>query len=198
MNDEPAKITRRTMIKLASASLAATVANRLQDAAASASPTASIMSPIHNVPNGQDRLGTRLMVEGVVPLDRKVTTEDTNGGMLIYEHKDVRKGGPPRHLHYDQDEWLYALVGEFVVEIGDERLVLRQGDSVLAPRNVPHAWAHMSDEPATLLFIAQPAGSMEAFFKKISGDEGPFEWTELERIYTAHGMKLLGKPIKIG
>ncbi len=156
------------------------------------------MNTINHVSNGGDRLGERLMVEGVVPLDRKVTTQDSNGGMLIYEHKDVGKGGPPRHLHYEQDEWLYALAGEFVVEIGDERLLLKQGDSVFAPRNIPHAWAHMTDEPATLLFIAQPAGSMEAFFEKISGRKEPFAWEELENIYTAHGMKLVGNPIDIG
>lgn len=92
----------------------------------------------------------------------------------------------------------YALAGEFVVELGDEHLILKQGDSVLAPRNVPHAWAHVTDKPAMLLFIAQPAGLMEAFFKKISGEEGPFEWEELEKIYTAHGMKLIGGPIDIG
>lgn len=87
--------------------------------------------------------------------------------------------------------------GEFVVEIGEERLLLKQGDSVLAPRNISHAWAHLTDEPATLLFIAQPAGAMEAFFEKISGKEAPFAWEELEKIYSAHGMKLLGGPIEI-
>lgn len=154
-------------------------------------------NPIH-VPNGGARGGIRLMVEGVVPLDFKVTTQDTQGGMLIYEHKDVGKGGPPRHLHYEQDEWLYALAGEFVVEIGDERLTLKPGGSVLAPRNIPHAWAHVTDEPGTLLFIAQPAGTMEAFFEKISGKKEPFAREELERIYAAHGMKLVGEPIEIG
>lgn len=154
------------------------------------------MTTINHVANGKDRCGNRLIVEGVVPLDRKVTTSDTSGGMLIYEHKDVGKGGPPRHLHFEQDEWLYALAGEFLVEIGGERRTLKQGDSVLAPRNIPHSWAHLSDEPGTLLFVAQPAGSMEPFFEKLSRD-GPFEWGELENIYTAHGMKLVGPPIEI-
>lgn len=63
------------------------------------------MTTIH-VPNGQDRFGDRLIIKGVVSLDRKVTTQDTSGGMLICELKDVGKGGPPHHLHYEQDEWL--------------------------------------------------------------------------------------------
>ena len=28
------------------------------------------------------------------------------------------KGGPARHLHYDQDEWFYAVEGEFIIEVG--------------------------------------------------------------------------------
>ena len=30
------------------------------------------------------------------------------------------KGGPPRHLHRDQDEWFHVIEGEYIVEIGDE------------------------------------------------------------------------------
>lgn len=53
----------------------------------------------------------------------------------------------------------------------------------------------MTDEPGTLLFVAQPAGTMEAFFKTISA--GPVEGEELEKAYAAHGMKLLGGPMKV-
>ena len=51
------------------------------------------MTTINHVSKGKDRCDDRLIVEGVVPLDRKLTTSDTSGGMLIYEHKDVGKGG---------------------------------------------------------------------------------------------------------
>ena len=37
---------------------------------------------------------------------------------------------------------------------------------------------------------------MEVFFEKLS-QEGPFEWGELGRSYTAHGIKLVGPPIEI-
>jgi quercetin dioxygenase-like cupin family protein len=49
----------------------------------------------------------------------------------------TKKGGPPRHLHHEQDEWFYAVKGEFVVEIGSQRFRLAPGDSILAPREVP-------------------------------------------------------------
>jgi quercetin dioxygenase-like cupin family protein len=154
------------------------------------------MSEDNPVRRGQARHG-RLTVEGVVPLDRKVTTADSGGGMLVYEHRNVGKGGPPRHVHFDQDEWLYAVEGEFVVEVGDRRVTLRAGDSMFCPRNVPHAWAHVTDGPASLLFVAQPAGSMEHFFETIARG-GPIPWPELERVYAEHGMRLLGPPIPVG
>ena len=66
---------------------------------------------------------------------------------------------------------------------------------MLTPRGVPHAWAHATDEPGTLLFVAQPAGTMEAFFETIAA--GPLAWEALERVYAAHGMKLLGGPLPV-
>ena len=35
--------------------------------------------------------------------------------------------------------------GEFIFEIGQERFTLKPGDSLLGPRKVPHAWAHVGD-----------------------------------------------------
>jgi len=145
------------------------------------------------VPEGEDRLDNPLSILGKLPIDRKVTTKDSKGGMVVFEHKDMGKGGPPRHVHQKQDEWLYVLKGEFVVEIGDERLMLKEGDSVLAPRKVPHAWAHLTDEPGSLLIVAQPAGTIEDFFSKISGHDVTQE--EFAEISAEHDVELVGDPI---
>lgn len=103
---------------------------------------------------------------GVIPLQMKVATSDTDGALFIFEHVNMGKGGPPRHFHYEQDEWFYVIKGDFVFEVGDERLTLKPGDSLFAPRMVPHVWAHVGDDPGTLLLGVQPAGSLEAFFRK--------------------------------
>ena len=36
---------------------------------------------------------------------------------FILENTFLAKGGPARHLHYDQDEWFYVLEGEFQFEV---------------------------------------------------------------------------------
>lgn len=60
------------------------------------------------------------------------------GGLLVLENRFHSRGGPARDLHHEQDEWFYILEGDFVMEAGAERLTLRPGDSLLAPRQVPH------------------------------------------------------------
>jgi quercetin dioxygenase-like cupin family protein len=53
----------------------------------------------------------------------------------------------PRHLHHDQDEWVYVVNGEFQFEVGDEKRYLGDGESIFLPRNVGHAWACVGGKP---------------------------------------------------
>jgi mannose-6-phosphate isomerase-like protein (cupin superfamily) len=150
------------------------------------------------VPNGRNRFDEELLVWGVIPLQIKVSSNDTAGRFFVFEHADMGNGGPPRHFHYEQDEWFYAQKGEFAFEVGDERFTLRAGDSLFAPRMVPHAWAHVGDEPGTLLLAVQPAGSLEAFFMENCAMDQPPTPEEAERSFAAHGMKVVGPPLNIG
>jgi mannose-6-phosphate isomerase-like protein (cupin superfamily) len=150
------------------------------------------------VPNGRNRFEEELMIWGVIPLQIKVSSADTAGRFFVFEHADMGNGGPPRHFHYEQDEWFYAMKGEFVFEVGDERFTLRPGDSLFAPRMIPHAWTHVGDEPGTLLLAVQPAGSLEAFFMENCAMDRPPTPEEAERSFAAHGMKVVGPPLNGG
>jgi mannose-6-phosphate isomerase-like protein (cupin superfamily) len=92
------------------------------------------------VPNGEHRFGEAPKIWGTIPLQTKVSTDDTDGAMFVFEHAEMGKGGPPRHFHYEQDEWFYVIKGEFAFEVGDKGFSLSPGDSLFAPRMVPHAW----------------------------------------------------------
>ena len=150
-----------------------------------------------HVPNGRNAFEEELMIWGVIPLQIKIPTKDTAGALFAFEHADMGKGGPPRHFHYEQDEWFYAMKGEFAVEVGDERFTLRPGDSLFAPRMVPHVWAYVGDEPGTLLLAVQPAGSLEAFFLQSCEMTRPPTPEEADRQFTAHGMKVVGPPLDV-
>jgi quercetin dioxygenase-like cupin family protein len=131
---------------------------------------------------------------GISTIAFKVTTSDPNG-VLILENTFLAKGGPARHLHYDQEEWFYILEGEFQFEVGAERFRLEPGDSLLAPRRVPHVWAFVGEGRGRILVEFLPALTMEAFFRKVTRanampPQDPALWC-------AHGMELLGPPLPV-
>lgn len=146
----------------------------------------------------QDRFGHRRRVFGSLPIDVKVSGADTDGDLLLIEQVDERKGGPPRHIHHRQDEWFYVVHGLYVVEVGGERFEIGSGDSVLAPRGVPHVWAHVGEGTGRMLIGFQPAGEMEAFFSKATQLDGIPPGPELALLFREHGMEVLGPPLKMG
>jgi quercetin dioxygenase-like cupin family protein len=146
------------------------------------------------VPASQDRFGERRGL-GVSVIEFKVTPQDGSGDLLILENVFHAKGGPPRHLHYHQDEVFYALEGEFLIEVGAERALLRPGDALLAPRRVPHVWAHVGAGRGRILITFSPAGQMEAFFRVVTPTNAmPRQNADLFR---AHGMELVGPPLAL-
>src|SRR5215204_1870118 len=149
------------------------------------------------VANGKNRFQEELMIWGIIPLQIKVSGKDTDGSFFVFEHSKMGKGGPPRHFHYEQDEWFYAMDGEFAFEVGDEKFTLRPGDSLFAPRMIPHVWAYVGNKRGTLLLAIQPAGSLEEFFIKSCGMTRPPTPQEAEQLFAAHGMKVVGPPLAV-
>jgi mannose-6-phosphate isomerase-like protein (cupin superfamily) len=151
------------------------------------------LPPAHFVAAGRDRFGEHRGL-GISHIDFKVSGQDT-GGILILENVFRAKGGPARHLHHEQDEWFYCVEGEFLIEVGEVRTTLRPGDCLLAPRKVPHVWAHVGDALGRILIVFTPAGQMEAFFREVTKanampPQDPALWH-------AHGMELLGPPLLV-
>ena len=152
----------------------------------------------HYVPAGRDRFrGQREIQLTRTVIDIKVSTLDTGGGLCVTEITSLQKGGPARHLHHGQDEWFYVLEGEHVIEIGEERYEVEPGDSVLAPRKVAHAWAHVGESTGRLIAALQPAGEIEAFFEDLAKLGGTPEREELRRVFSSHGLELVGAPLSI-
>ena len=146
------------------------------------------------VGRGDDRLGEHLGLK-ISDVFFKVAMEDSHGGLLVVEMTHHEKGGPGRHFHYDQDEWFYVVEGEYVFEVGQERMRLKPGDSVFGPRKVPHVWAFVGDQPGRILFVFTPAGQMEAFFREIGKAYAP---PPLDPdLFRAYGMELVGPPLAI-
>jgi len=149
--------------------------------------------PVLRVAAGEDRFGEQRSL-GISTIAFKLCPSDSSG-LLILENSFHARGGPARHLHYEQDEWFHVLEGEFLFEVGHERMRLRPGDSLLGPRQVPHVWAHVGPAQGRILIVFQPAGEMEAFFREVTrANAMPPQDPALWR---AHGMELLGPPLAV-
>jgi quercetin dioxygenase-like cupin family protein len=115
---------------------------------------------------------------------------DTGGFALI--ESDAPPGSqPPLHVHLDEDEGFYLLDGELTLWIREETRMLRPGEFLLAPRQVPHT-IRVGDGGARWLLIA--GARFEAFVRAVgalTADPDPIEMT---RLAARHGIDLLGPP----
>jgi mannose-6-phosphate isomerase-like protein (cupin superfamily) len=147
--------------------------------AAPASP-----SGLHVVGAGKDRFGQPHAMGFSSSLLFKVAGSDTSGGLFIIEHGHLQSGGPPLHLHFHQEEWFYVMAGEVAFQVGEQRVSLSAGESVLAPRRIPHTFSSIGATPAHMLIAFCPAGKMEEYFQsvganpKLNGD--PEFWRKCE------------------
>jgi len=148
------------------------------------------------VPAGEDRFAiSRPIPTGSSAF--KVSTQDTQGGLFVMEHSNRKKGGPPLHLHHNEDEWFYVVEGEYLVQVGSRRHHVKAGDSILGPREVPHAWAFVGNTPGRLILAYAPAGKMEAFFADRDKRGGGTTYTNDAALLRAYGMELLGLPLPL-
>jgi mannose-6-phosphate isomerase-like protein (cupin superfamily) len=149
---------------------------------------------------GTDREG-KVRAVGLSSTTYKVLTRETAGALFVMEQSNTKQGGPSRHLHHNEDELFYSLEGEYIVEIGAERVRLKPGDCVLGPRGIPHAWAFAGGTAGRLLISFTPAGKMEAFFnerEQAGIRPGAYASTQSDAaLLHAFGMELVGPPLVV-
>jgi quercetin dioxygenase-like cupin family protein len=131
----------------------------------------------------------------------KVTSEQSEGRLSIFEHAASRGKRTPLHLHADHDEVFYVFEGELLLHIDGVEYNAGPGTTVWIPRGIPHALLVTSDLARSLVFIT-PGDVMEAFFRQ-AGEEAtdrtvPAPEIDIARIRAAGdrtgAMKTLGAP----
>jgi DNA-binding transcriptional MerR regulator/quercetin dioxygenase-like cupin family protein len=146
---------------------------------------------------GDDRFGhkVRLIDE---PHDCKVSGEDTSGAVAVFEY--TGRSGGPRHLHNNQDEWIYIIDGEFDFWVGKRRFRAKPGECVFIPRNLPHAWATVNEQPGKIIDMYQPAGRIEEFFQELGKYRNPpiheaLGIDGLKTFFRSFDMDMVGPPM---
>lgn len=146
----------------------------------------------HVIPAGQDRLGEHHSL-GFSTISFKVLPRETAGGLFLIEHTHLMKAGPPLHLHHAQEEYFYVLEGRALFQVGEQKVELKPGESVLGPRGVPHTFVPVGETPARMLIAFTPAGLMEDFFREQERSGAPFKDPE---DFARFGMLWVGPGLK--
>ena len=157
---------RRSFLKTAASILPAAGLHDLLAMPQPGPPASS--SELHLVSAGEDRSGSA-HATAFSTLLFKVLPSETGGSLFLLEHQHMKAGGPPLHLHLAQEEWFYVMEGQVAFQVGEQRLSLKPGESVLAPRLIPHTFCAVSDTPARMFIAFSPAGKMEEFFRDTNG-----------------------------
>lgn len=124
----------------------------------------------------------------------KVSASDTDRAFVLFEYIGRAEGGPPLHVHPDQDEIFIVQEGRYRFRCGDEVQTLGAGDTIFLPRGIPHAFRQTSST-GRLLFMFTPAGDMEAFFAKLADMDGLPDPAVAAALFAAHGMTVVGPPL---
>ncbi|GAB3022297.1 cupin domain-containing protein [Spirosoma pulveris] len=145
---------------------------------------------------GDARFGVHTPYRGVNVNDIKISGRDTNGQLAVFEYIGVQKVGPVLHIHHDQDELFSIIEGDYLFQVGDEKFTVKAGDTVFAPRGIPHTWLQLS-ERGKQVYMVQPAGQLEDFFLRLTELKGPPTEELIQKMHKAHGMTVVGPPLAL-
>jgi quercetin dioxygenase-like cupin family protein len=116
-----------------------------------------------------ERRRARHLVSGEVlfVLGEFNTFRSRNADYTLIESSTPSGGGMPPHIHYDQDETVYVLEGEYTLANGgDEELKLGPGSFASIPRGKVHA-LKVIKSPGRCLVILTPPGPLERFLEEV-------------------------------
>lgn len=115
---------------------------------------------------GEDRFGEPVHLGANLNFC-KVSAVDTEKDIAVFESVGNSKGGPPLHVHHYQDEIFCIIEGEYLFQVGDEQFEVKAGDTLFAPRTIPHCFTKLGEKSGKMLITYQPAGKMEDFYRKV-------------------------------
>jgi len=148
----------------------------------------------------QDGEGEQMWFAGGGVFTWKATAAETGQAFLLMEDRMARGKSTPYHLHPHEDEAIYVLEGELLVDIEGEQHRVGQGGLFFAPRGVPHAFTVTSDG-ARVLGLQTP-GTGESFYRDAgetvsspADAERPADWALLREVAErSDRIEILGPP----
>ena len=121
----------------------------------------------------------------------KLTGKDTNGQFLAIYQDNPPNTQIPMHVHQNEDEVYKVLEGEVEFTVGDKKSVLKSGDIIFLPRNIPHTWKVVGINNAKVYLDIFPAG-LENMFEELNKlPAGPPDFPKVVEICGRFGIKFV-------
>jgi quercetin dioxygenase-like cupin family protein len=124
-----------------------------------------------------------------------VTSEDSAGGISVFEMTVAPRSGPQLHVHHREDETYYVLSGEFLFEVGGQKHSLPQGATIFAPRDIPHRWANVSTSDSKMILVCTPGGFEKFFEDSAMAMMDKASPAQMDQIMAKYGCEPLGPPL---
>jgi quercetin dioxygenase-like cupin family protein len=122
----------------------------------------------------------------------KILSEDTNGAYAVIVSHTPTAGGPPLHVHQNEEEVFYVLEGTFEFTFGNNKVVAQQGDMIVLPKNLPHSFKNIGENTGITMNTMTPGG-LEKFFDEIAeiSQNGPPDPKKVSEIAMKYKMRFL-------
>ncbi len=136
----------------------------------------------------------------------RVRHDEGEDGISVMETLASHGDSPPLHVHQTEDEIFHVLEGQLRMRAGDADVTIGAGETLLAPKGVPHTYRVESREGARWLVITT-RGDFERFVHALSRPaerpelptpQGPPTPEQADALATAareHGIELVGPPL---
>jgi quercetin dioxygenase-like cupin family protein len=118
------------------------------------------------------------------------------GGMLAVMVEQTHPGGgPPLHVHHNEDEIFIVIEGKIQYYVEGEWHSVDPGGVVYLPRGAAHCYRNAGNTPSRHWILTTPAG-FEIFFARCAAEfarnDDP-EMSHIIEIHHAHGIELLDR-----
>jgi quercetin dioxygenase-like cupin family protein len=125
------------------------------------------------------------------------TADSTQNSFCALEIVEHPGGGTPLHCHSREDEFFYVTEGQLTISVDGKTITLAPGQSLFAPRNIPHSFKNCSTSPVKFLVVCTPP-DIEPFFDyglPLPSGAAPSDEQMMKHIKTlapTFGIQLLG------
>jgi mannose-6-phosphate isomerase-like protein (cupin superfamily) len=96
----------------------------------------------------------------------RVAGVDGDDGIVVIESWARRGDSPPLHVHHTEDELFHVVDGELTFVHGDRPSSVRAGETLLAPKGIPHTYR--VESPTARWLTVTTNGDFEAFVRAAS------------------------------